>query len=316
MPLNLDEYARHLDVRGQTWPAPPKADPPKVRAHVPELGGIRAVLWTVYGTLLAIPEGDLKFEVANDLMMNVALDKTIHEFKMWGSMSRKPGQPSEYMREIYRKVLDEHRLAPSPGEKYPELLSEKIWEAIVKKLFQKEYQFDAGFYGSLNDYSRKIAYFFHANLQGTGCYDQVANAITGVAERGIVQGLLTDGQCFTAVQLSRALAKQNAASTLDVLMPTTHRFLSNEKRARKPSDTLFSAAIETLGARGIEPEEILHVGSSLPRDIGPAKKWGMKTALFAGDRASLVATGDQLKDPQFRPDALLTDLEQVAELLG
>ena len=27
--------------------------------------------------------------------MNVALDKTIHEFKMWGSMSRKPGQPAD-----------------------------------------------------------------------------------------------------------------------------------------------------------------------------------------------------------------------------
>ena len=34
----------------------------------------------------------------------------------------------------------------------------------------------------------------------------------------------------------------------------------------------------------------------------------MKTALFAGDRASLVASGEQMKDPKLRPDALLTDL--------
>ena len=37
---------------------------------------------------------------------------------MWGSMSRKPGQPSEYMREIYKKALDEQRLAAGPGEKH------------------------------------------------------------------------------------------------------------------------------------------------------------------------------------------------------
>jgi hypothetical protein len=42
----------------------------------------------------------------------------------------------------------------------------------------------------------------------------------------------------------------------------------------------------------------------------------MKTALFAGDRASLVASGDQMKDPKLRPDALLTDLSQVADLIG
>jgi FMN phosphatase YigB (HAD superfamily) len=71
-----------------------------------------------------------------------------------------------------------------------------------------------------------------------------------------------------------------------------------------------------MGARGFEPHEVLHVGSSLPRDVGPAKKWGMRTALFAGDRASLTATADQLKDPQYRPDALLTDLGQVAQLVG
>src|SRR5688572_3892307 len=159
MPLSLEQYATYLDTRGLPWPAAPPPAAPRVKPHLPHLDGVRAVLWTVYGTLLAIPEGDLKFEVENDLVMNVALDKTIHEFKMWGSMSRKPGQPAEYMREIYKKALDEQRLAPA-ADKYPEILSEKIWEGIIKKLFQKEYQFDAGFYGSLNDYARKVAYFF------------------------------------------------------------------------------------------------------------------------------------------------------------
>src|SRR5829696_4058162 len=208
MPLTLEQYATYLDTRGLQWPAAPQADPPRVRPSVRPLEGVRAVLWTVYGTLLSIPEGELKFEVANDLVMNVALDKTIHEFKMWGSMSRKPGQPSEYMREIYRKALDEQRLAPAP-DKYPEILSEKVWEGIVKKLFQKEYQFDAGFYGSLPDYAKKVAYFFHASLQGTACYESAAAAMKGIAEAGIAQGLLADGQLFTPAQLARALARQD-----------------------------------------------------------------------------------------------------------
>lgn len=315
MPLTLDQYATYLDTRGLPWPAPPQPDPPKVRPHLKPVEGVRAVLWTVYGTLVAIPEGDLKFEVDNDFMMNVALEKTIHEFKMWGSMSRKPGQPSEYMREIYKKALDEQRLAPAP-DKYPEILSEKVWEGITKKLFQKDYQFDAGFYGALNEYAKKIAYFFHASLQGTGAYPNAAAAVKALAARGITQGLLADGQCFTPTQLARGLAKQDGAVHLDAVVTSANRFLSYRYRARKPSDLVFQAAVDALSAQGIEPHEVLHVGSSLPRDVGPAKKWGMRTALFAGDRASLAATADQLKDPQYRPDALLTDLSQVAQLVG
>ena len=230
-------------------------------------------------------------------------------------MSRKPGQPADYMREIYRKALDEQRLAPS-ADKYPELLADKIWESIIKKLFQKDYTFDAGFYGSLDDYSRKVAYFFHASLQGTGCYDHAAEALHSVAANGIRQGLLADGQCFTPTQLARGLSRQDAGIKLDKVMPANTRVLSFQHRLRKPSDCAVQAAAEAMAAHGIDPGQILHIGSSLPRDIAPAKKWGMRTALFAGDRASLDATADQLKDPQLRPDALITGLDQVQVLIG
>ena len=206
MPLTLDQYATYLDSRDLHWPAPPKVDVPRVKPHLPVIPSIKSILWNVYGTLLAIPGGELAFESDNDFLMNVALDKTIHEFKMWGSMSRKPGQPSEYMREIYRKVLDEQRLAAA-DEYGPEIVAEKVWESIIKKLFQKEYKFDATFFGSLTDYSKKVAYFFHASLQGTGCYDDAAHGVAEAAQRGLVQGLLGNGQCFTPTQLARGLNK-------------------------------------------------------------------------------------------------------------
>ena len=94
------------------------------------------------------------------------------------------------------------------------------------------------------------------------------------------------------------------------------RIVSAERKARKPSDTLFKAAVAAAGAKGLSPSEVLHVGSNLARDIGPAKRHGFRTALFAGDRASLVATPEQLKDTALRPDALVTELPQVLELIS
>jgi putative hydrolase of the HAD superfamily len=128
--------------------------------------------------------------------------------------------------------------------------------------------------------------------------------------------LLADGQCFTVGQLQRCLRKQDSNFDANAAFPGSLRFISADRKARKPSDTLFKAAAQALGERGIRPSEVLHVGSNLMRDIAPAKKVGFRTALFAGDKNSLAATPEQLKDPATRPDVMLTELPQVLEVIA
>ena len=316
MPLTLEQYAtEYLGSRNLPWPSAPKVEAPKAKPHLARLP-VRAVLWNVYGTLLAVPGGDLWFEHPTDFVTDAALDKTIQEFKMWQSMSRKPGAPAAYMRELYTKALTALKMAGSGGEKYPEVQSERIWDDIVKKLGQKDYTFDVVQYGPVTDFVKKLAYFFHASIQGCGAYPGAADALRITAEAGRVQGLLADGQCFTPAQLLKAIREQDPAFDLAATFPPDLRVLSAERKARKPSDTIFRAAVDALSARGLRPADVLHVGSNVTRDIAPAKKSGMRTALFAGDKASLSATAEQLKDPASRPDVLLTELPQIADVLG
>jgi FMN phosphatase YigB (HAD superfamily) len=316
MPLTLEQYATYLDTRDLPWPSPPTVERPKAKPHFAPLPEVRAVLWNVYGTLLNLTSGELCFEHPQPLITSVALDKTLQEFKMWASMSRKPGQPAEYLGQIYQQVLLEQQMSTVAGEKYPEPSAEKVWESIIKKLFVKDYQFDAAFYGSLNEFSRKVAYFFHASLQATECYPGAAKALHHVARRkSLKQGLLADGQCFTLVQLQRGLTAQDENAKVDDLIGVDSRWLSHELRAKKPSDRLFRAAVDGMRAQGIEPKEILHVGTRISQDVVPAKRVGMRTALFAGDRASLQATPEQLKDPLSRPDVMLTKLKQIMEVV-
>jgi histidinol phosphatase-like enzyme len=316
MALTLEQYASYLDTRDLPWPAPPSVEKPKAVPYLKRLPEVRAVLWNVYGTLLAITGGDLAFEHPLPFVMNLALDKTLQEFKMWPSMSRKPGQPSEYLAQIYDLVLIEQRAIPGGSEKYPEVSSERLWEAIIKKLLQKDYKWDAGFFGSLNEYSRKVAYFFHASLQGTACYPGAAFALRHVKEAGLAQGFLADGQCFTPLQLQRGLLQQDPEANLDRLLDADLRFLSHEAKARKPSERLFRQALTALANRGLAPAQVLHVGSRMTQDLLPARRLGMRTALFAGDRASLQAPKEQVKDAVNRPDVLLTELDQLAEVIG
>jgi FMN phosphatase YigB (HAD superfamily) len=316
MALTLEQYATYLDTRDLPWPAAPQADPPRAKPHLKPLPEVRAVIWNVYGTLLAIAGGELWFEHPTKFVMDVALDKTVQEFKMWGSMSRKPGQPAEYLGQMYGKVLSEQRTVPGGGERFPEVLSERVWEAIIKKLLQKEYRFDAGFFGALNELSQKVAYFFHASLQGTAAYEGAATALRAVKDSGLAQGLLGDGQCFTRVQLQRGVARQDERAKLDELLDADLCVLSCDVRGKKPSERLFKNALAALGQRGISPGRVLHVGSRMQQDVIAARRMGMRTALFAGDRGSLQATPEQLKDPMTRPDVLLTELAQIADVVG
>ena len=75
-------------------------------------------------------------------------------------------------------------------------------------------------------------------------------------------------------------------------------------------DAAIGTEVQQLG---VAPAQVLHIGARLLTDLAPAKKLGMRTALFAGDKESLQATKEQLKDPATRPDVLLTDLSQLAQ---
>ena len=96
---------------------------------------------------------------------------------------------------------------------------------------------------------RKIAYFYHASIQGGGLPRRGGHA-GRVRPNRAVQGLLADGQCFTPGQLQHCLRKQDAAFDLAAVVPPALRFVSAERKARKPSDTLFKAAARRAGRTG------------------------------------------------------------------
>ena len=122
-----------------------------------------------------------------------------------------------------------------------------IWDDIVKKLQQKEYTYDAGTYGSLVS-SRRRSRTFITRASRVGAYPGAADALRMVAERGIAQGLLADGQCFTLGQLQRCFRRQDPGFDLAATIPSTLRVVSSDKKARKPSETLFRAARRRRGA--------------------------------------------------------------------
>lgn len=312
MPLTLEEYATWLDERNDLfWPAPPKVEPARAKPHLKRLRDVRVVTFNTYGTLVAIRDGQLYIVHPNDFIMDTALDKTIQEFKMWQHMSRKPGKPSEYMRQIYTQILDELRMQPAGTERYPEVRVNDVWERIVKRLMKKEYRFDTNFFGSLNRFAECVAYFFHRSLQGVGPQPGALETLRELKRRGYLLGIIGDGQVFTRLQILRALRRQGELQRLEELFEPDLIAISAEVGARRPSETLFRRVLNRVLEMGLSPSNVLHVGCDLELDIAPANRLRMRTALYAGDKAALRAKPEQLNDKAMRPDLLLTQLKQL-----
>jgi len=317
MPKSLLEYADWLDGRKLNWPAPPKRIAVAVEPRVEPLRGIRAVTWDIYGTLLRITDGRLMFRPPHPLRMQVALEKTVREFNMWNSMYRKPGAPWEYLLRRYEHALEAFELSPSGqvGD-HPEVNAAHVWRKVIRELERKEYRYEESFYGDLEEFSEKVAYFFHTALQGIEAAPHALQAVKSLSDSRLRQGLLADAQPFTLIQMLRAFRGQGTLPPLADLFAPDWSALSFREGIRKPSRSLYDRCLERLGELGIAPREVLHVGCRLRDDLSVARRCGMRTALYAGDGVGLDATPDEWSDPELGPDRILTDLRQIRDVLS
>lgn len=316
MSKTLLEYSDWLAERNLKWPAAPKLQPVSAAPSIKPLENIRAVTWSLYGTLLRITDGELLFDHPQEIRMEVAIDKTIQEFNMWNSMTRRPGKPSDGLLPKYRDALDEARLTSGNRKgDITEIDSAGIWAKIIDLLMRKEYRFDESFYGDYKSLAQKVAYFFHSSLQGVEAAPGALSTLLAISEAGIRQAALADAQCFTLVQLTRGLREQGTIHTVATILPESLNTLSYEWGIRKPSVSLYAQSILRFKELGIEPDQILHVGTRMEDDLAVAKSCGFRTALYAGDKTSLQATATDLKNPETKPDRLLTELSQLRDVL-
>lgn len=317
MGLTLREYATWLQERQLLWPAAPQTEPAKATPYLAPLPGIKAVTWNVYGTLLTIADGQLLLQHPQAIRMQIAMEKTIHEFNMWSSMTRRPGQPWEYFLPKYNAAVEEAALVGGckKGD-FPEINAAHVWRKLLDMLAHKDYQYDEDRYGDWDEYAEKIAFFFQLCLQGFQGAKSALRTLTDVAAAGLQQGLLCESQPYTLAQLLQGLEQQGRLPPLTELFAPGGLICSHELGVRKPSVSLYQESRKQFAALDIAPNEVLYVSSRLADDLSVAKQQGFRTALFAGDKLSLQATAADCKDPALKPDRLLTRLDQIRSLLG
>ena len=196
MPFSLAEYADSLEQRNLIWPRVSAAVSVAANPSIRPIPGLRAVLWDVYGTLLRVTDGRYGIVPAEELRLQIALDKTIHEFNMWNHMYRKPGPPWQSMIGIYRSTIERLQMRASARGDITEVSVVEVWRQLIEKLFEKAYVIDEGLYGDVDEFAEKVAYFFHCCLQGLEAREGAVHVMTELSGREIRQGCLSDGPEF------------------------------------------------------------------------------------------------------------------------
>lgn len=317
MPLSIDEYADSLDQRDLIWPQVPAPTPVKAKPSIDPLPEVRAVLWDIYGTLLRIPDPGFTLFPQQDIRLQVALDKTIHEFNMWNSMYRQPGPPWQSMIKQYRDYSSRlEQVACKYAHDVTDINLVSVWRAIIDRLHDKEYSYEIATYGDDDQLAEKVALFFHRCLQAMEARPGVASMLNLLHSQGIRMGLFSDGQSFSRAEIRNALRRQAEIPEMEQLFPVGQSLISYQMGVRKPSPTLYRQIAGQFLSRGIEPEQILHVSTRVETDLAEARAVGMKTALLAEEKSGLEASANLLKDPQTRPDRLLTRITQITSVVG
>jgi putative hydrolase of the HAD superfamily len=291
--MGADSSRRLADImRGairELRPIPTGVDP--VLAPLP---GIRAVVFDLYGTLFISEAGDIASGSDTSVAAESAMSIT-PELEGLLRHHRESRTPAELAAAFREAVAVEHA-SRSPAEPYPEVVAERLWAGILGILEEDALAFAAAWEASTN----KVA-----AMPGAG------ELLRALRAAGFQLGIVSNAQAYTPPLFPLLLGDTIEGFGFD---PGLVLFSWREGLG-KPSPALFDSLVGSLATKGLGPEQAIFVGNDMLKDMYPARRAGLRTCLFAGDRRSLRLRSD---DPRcaFTPDAVVVSLDQLPRVVG
>lgn len=219
--------------------------PAAIRRPRPDFMAFRAIIFDIYGTLLAAHAGGVKPDPAADALLRKILTRHGHA---------PPLSPSAA---LHDDVRCHHA---SAGVRYPEVDLRNLWREVLALPADAD----------TTELVIEIESAWHPARLMQGAEETLHRLAAG----GIELGLLSNAQCNTLPSLGECAALFRPDLTL----------LSYEQGMAKPSPELFDLLAKKLEQRGISPAETLFIGNDPLHDIEPAAARGFRTALFTGDQ--------------------------------
>jgi putative hydrolase of the HAD superfamily len=251
---------------------------------------VQAVLFDIYGTLFISASGDIgRFSQNRDLKTSVNM--LLEKYNL-------PTDPDALRQQVVQAVLSDHAVKKEQGIDYPEVEIDALWQQVLQVGDMK--------------IVRQFAVEYEMIVNPTYPMPHLRDTIETLKMKSIPMGIVSNAQFFTPHLFD--LFMDGFPETLG--FDPELIFYSYKYGYAKPSLYLFDLAAKKLFAKGVHPEEALYVGNDVEKDIAPARETGFKTCLFAGDQRSLRMREDEIDLQTRMPDAVITDLNQLTDMIG
>ena len=267
-------------------------------AKLPKLPDIKAVLFDVYGTLIISGVGDISLTESEN--RDTVIARALASQGIGIPFSERAGL-SERFRSVIAQHQEKERLN---GTDWPEVDIRSVWRDFVEdgdQLCPSGKQLNA------------VATFYETLVNPVWPMPHLIEVMDTLRKSSLELGIVSNAQFFTPLMFEAFLEKNVHA----VGFQKDLCFWSFAHLKAKPGTALYEKAVWTLGETyKIQAHEVLYVGNDMRNDIMPAQRVGMRTALFAQDKRSLRWRKGDTSVDGIEPDAVVTDLRQVLDIVG
>ncbi len=269
-----------------------------VTPRLPRLEGIRALVFDIYGTLLISASGDIG--LGGDRNETQAFAAALESTGLKPMSSEQIEQGPPLLKEV---IQEQHREQRAKGVEYPEVDIVAVWNQVLERL---ELNLNA-------EALQRLAVEYECRVNPVWPMPGLAQLLSGLGETDMRMGIVSNAQFCTPLMIQALLGKHpDELGFTPEYCVWSYRLLE-----AKPSTRLYEQCLRALAEReGIAPREVLYVGNDQLKDIWPASTSGCRTALFAGDARSLRLRENDERCNGVTPDAVLTELSQLGELLA
>jgi len=253
----------------------------------------KVIFWDVYGTLIAARGGDLDSLLQRQGELRSAFERTIHNFGLNAGPAR--------LHDLFIRGIEAEREArASEGIDHPEVRIDEIWFKLLEK-FHPERPVTISL-------AREVALFFERQANPKEFRPRAFDVLTTLKKRGFRQGIISNAQFYTPIELSELLHEESAGAirTYESIFDPPLVLFSYELGVAKPNPAAFHRAVEALTRDNIMPDDCVFVGNSVDKDIVPAQHIGFRTVLVASEPVG---------DPTPKPDLVIHNLMQLLEWL-
>ncbi len=288
-----------------------ETEPAAIEPRLKKLPGIKALIFDVFGTLLI--SSFEKIGQNNRMASNL---RTALAESGYFILRQTDDQGNDLMLYVIACFLDQmkrtqHRFMQS-GQPSPEVDVRNVWQEVISQMGNEGILSATG-----NSNPGQLAFTFDLLNNKAWPMQGMMKLIEFYNQKQIPLGIVSNAQFYTPVMMNYFISgKVEGKDIVDGFDPDISVF-SYQLHTAKPDLNIFRAMLTSLKSKfSIHPEEAVFIGNDIYKDIFPAAACGMKTILFAGDRTSLRLRQDKEEVAQIQPDAIVTHLEQIFEIIS